>query len=96
MPRAQVVKNSAGGPWRTCLGCGAQDQKKRLIRLCAGAQGELIVSERAAGRGGYLHRDQECWEKFARRKSVYRAFHVEIGKGVKRRLVELLRERHGE
>jgi predicted RNA-binding protein YlxR (DUF448 family) len=67
-----------------------------MIRLCAGAQGELIVSEKGAGRGGYLHRDQDCWEKFARRKSVYRAFHMEIGKSVKRRLVEALRERHGE
>ncbi|MGH7930317.1 MAG: YlxR family protein [Candidatus Binatia bacterium] len=84
------------GPQRTCLGCGARDDKRQLIRLRAGAPGELIVDDSGAGRGGYLHRSQECWEKFKRRKSVYRAFHIEIGKTVKEKLVDSLKERHGD
>jgi predicted RNA-binding protein YlxR (DUF448 family) len=83
-------------PRRTCLGCGVQDDKNQLIRLRAGDQGELIVDDSGAGRGGYLHRVRECWEKFVRRKSVYRAFHMEIGKSVKAKLVEALKERYGE
>jgi predicted RNA-binding protein YlxR (DUF448 family) len=84
------------GPRRTCLGCGAQDDKSQLIRLRAGAQGDLIADDGGAGRGGYLHRAQHCWQKFARRKSVYRAFHLEIGKSAKQMLIEALKERYGE
>jgi predicted RNA-binding protein YlxR (DUF448 family) len=78
------------------MGCGAQDDQSELIRLRAGAQGELIADDSGAGRGGYLHRARECWVKFTRRKSVYRAFHREIGKSVKEELVRALEERHGE
>jgi uncharacterized protein len=84
------------GPRRTCLGCGARDDKTRLIRLRAGAQGDLIADDCGAGRGGYLHRARSCWEKFVKRKSVYRAFHVEIGKTAKDSLVEVLKERYGD
>jgi predicted RNA-binding protein YlxR (DUF448 family) len=83
-------------PHRTCLGCGVQDDQSRLIRLRTGAQGELIADDSSAGRGGYLHRARACWEKFLRRKSVYRAFHMEIGKSIKEKMVQELKERHGE
>jgi predicted RNA-binding protein YlxR (DUF448 family) len=81
---------------RTCLGCGAKDDKIQLIRLRADVQGELIADDSGAGRGGYLHRAQECWEKFTRRKNVYRAFRVDIGKNARQKLVEALKARHGE
>ena len=84
------------GPHRTCLGCGAREDKTQLIRLRAGAEGELIPDDSGLGRGGYLHRGNECWEKFTRRKSVYRAFHVEISKTAKLKLVAALRKQHGE
>ncbi|HEY7558839.1 MAG TPA: YlxR family protein [Candidatus Binatia bacterium] len=83
-------------PRRTCLGCGARDDRGQLIRLRAGAQGELIADNSRAGRGGYLHCARECWEKFLRRKSVYRAFHRDIAKSEKVKLVQELMERHGE
>ena len=57
---------------------------------------ELIADDSGTGRGGYLHRSEECWRKFMRRKSVYRAFHIEVGKSVKEKLVESLKVRHGE
>jgi predicted RNA-binding protein YlxR (DUF448 family) len=78
------------------LGCGAQDDQWRLIRLRAGAGGALVADDDSSGRGGYLHCVRGCWEKFLRRKSVHRAFHVEISKPMKEALVQQLRERHGE
>ena len=81
---------------RTCLGCGTQDDKARLIRLRSAGDGELIADDLGAGRGGYLHRAYDCWEQFVRRKSVYRAFHVEITKSAKQKLIAALKERHGE
>lgn len=83
-------------PRRTCLGCGARDDQKQLIRLRVDARGELVADACGIGRGGYLHRAPDCWEKFAGRKSVYRAFHVEIGKTVKQNLVAALKERYGD
>jgi predicted RNA-binding protein YlxR (DUF448 family) len=82
--------------WRTCLGCGGRDDKRELIRLHAETSGELVIDATGAGRGGYLHRSQECWRRFVRRKSVYRAFHIEIGKTAKEKLVDSLKEWHGE
>jgi predicted RNA-binding protein YlxR (DUF448 family) len=95
MKRRRAARERWAGPLRTCLGCGAREHKDRLIRLRAGTGGELSV-ESSAGRGGYLHGAPACWEKFIRRKSVYRAFHAEIGRSAKEKLVEALRERHGE
>jgi predicted RNA-binding protein YlxR (DUF448 family) len=96
MKPAAAAGEASSRPRRTCLGCGAREEKIRLIRLRADAQGELIIDPNGTGRGGYLHRAPECWITFTRRKSVYRAFHVEIGRSAKERLVELLKERHGE
>jgi predicted RNA-binding protein YlxR (DUF448 family) len=83
-------------PRRVCLGCGEQADRSQLIRLRVGAKGDLIADDTGTGRGGYLHRSEQCWTKFTRRKSVYRAFHVEIGKSEKEKLVQELKERHGD
>lgn len=48
--------------------------------------------ERGAGRGGYLHAREKCWEAFLRRRSLNRAFRVEVGRQSKERLVLALRE----
>jgi hypothetical protein len=48
------------------------------------------------GRGGYLHPVHSCWQAFLRRKSLHRAFHVEIGKDVREKIILELRERYGE
>jgi predicted RNA-binding protein YlxR (DUF448 family) len=80
-------------PQRTCLGCGARDDQGRLIRLIVADQGDLKISERGSGRGGYLHRGEACWRAFLRTKSLHRAFHAEISKGTKEKLVQELKER---
>ncbi|TMB64204.1 MAG: DUF448 domain-containing protein, partial [Deltaproteobacteria bacterium] len=51
-------------PQRTCLGCGARDDQKKLIRLVATDQAGLQVEKQGRRRGGYLHHDQECWQAF--------------------------------
>lgn len=96
MKRRRAAGEALAPPRRSCLGCGAQDDKVQLIRLRISGDGELIADDSGAGRGGYLHRAHECWQKFMRRKSVYRAFNVEISKSAKQKLVEALKERDGE
>jgi predicted RNA-binding protein YlxR (DUF448 family) len=91
----EAVRKREHSPRRTCLGCGLRDNQSRLIRLRAGGRGELIADDSGLGRGGYLHHGRECWEQFLRRKSMYRAFHAEIGKGAKEALIQELKGRHG-
>lgn len=76
------------------MGCGARDRKELLIRLIVNQAGQL---ERAADRqrGGYLHRQAECWRGFVNRKSHFRAFHVEVGKPLKEQLLRELTDSVG-
>ncbi|NIO10518.1 MAG: DUF448 domain-containing protein [Deltaproteobacteria bacterium] len=80
-------------PQRTCLGCGGRDDKKNLLRLVVTGSGELAVERVGKGRGGYLHRKDTCWEAFLGKKKLYRAFHQEIGREAKGKLILGLRRR---
>lgn len=80
-------------PRRTCLGCGARDDQGVLLRLVLQGSGSLRVDRKGEGRGGYLHKQEKCWEGFLRRKSLSRAFRAEIGRAVRERLVLALREK---
>lgn len=62
-----------------------------LLRLVAQSEGELKLDRLGKGRGGYLHKAEACWKAFLRKKSLYRAFHVEIGREVREKLIVNLR-----
>jgi predicted RNA-binding protein YlxR (DUF448 family) len=66
-----------------------------MIRLVVTDQGQVVVEARQ-GRGGYLHRTENCWKMFISRKSHFRAFHQEIGKAAKETLVQQLKARDWE
>jgi predicted RNA-binding protein YlxR (DUF448 family) len=61
-----------------------------MVRLVA-REGALKVHRAGEGRGGYVHPLPQCWDAFAKRKSVYRAFHMEISREARKRLVQELR-----
>lgn len=54
--------------------------------------GELRVDRLATGRGGYLHKAEQCWSAFLRKKSTHRALRVEVGRDVKEKLIRTLRD----
>ncbi|HEY6366424.1 MAG TPA: DUF448 domain-containing protein [Candidatus Binatia bacterium] len=83
-------------PQRTCLGCGAREEQNKLIRLVVGEGRQLKVDRLADARGGYLHPARRCWQVFLRRKSLHRAFHVEISNDAKEKLIQELTERYRE
>ena len=80
-------------PGRTCLGCGVRDNKEDLLRLVVTATGELRIDQLGTGRGGYLHEKESCWEAFLGKKKLYRAFHLEIGREARVKLIQGLRDR---
>jgi predicted RNA-binding protein YlxR (DUF448 family) len=83
-------------PQRTCLGCGLKEEQSKLIRVVLKNNGELKIDRVNGGRGGYLHVARDCWQAFLKRRSHYRAFRFEVGKGAKERLINELSERHWE
>jgi predicted RNA-binding protein YlxR (DUF448 family) len=83
-------------PQRTCLGCGKRDEQAELLRIIIQENGALEVNRLGDGRGGYLHGAEACWDLFLRKKSVYRAFHAEVGRPAKEQLILNLRARRWE
>ncbi|MEE9143436.1 MAG: YlxR family protein [Candidatus Binatia bacterium] len=83
-------------PERTCLGCGLRDNQNLLIRLAAQGDGKLELGRASKGRGGYLHRSVKCWDSFLRKKSLYRAFHMEYGREIRETMIQSLRDRYSE
>ncbi|HUF42700.1 MAG TPA: DUF448 domain-containing protein [Verrucomicrobiae bacterium] len=82
-------------PERTCLGCGAREKQAIMIRLTATSDGGVIM-EPIQGRGGYLHRREDCWKMFINRKSHFRAFRRETSRTARETLVRQLKARYGE
>jgi uncharacterized protein len=82
-------------PERTCLGCGAREKQASMIRLTATNDGDVMM-ELIQGRGGYLHRREDCWKMFISRKSHFRAFRREISRTAKEMLVRQLKAEYGE
>jgi predicted RNA-binding protein YlxR (DUF448 family) len=63
-----------------------------MMRITAPEANRLNIARHGQGRGGYLHAAEACWQAFLKRKSVYRAFHIEVSKAAKEELVRALRE----
>ncbi|MBO5200329.1 MAG: YlxR family protein [Clostridia bacterium] len=67
-------------PMRQCGGCGEMKPKRELVRVVKSPEGEisLDLTSRKNGRGSYICKSIECFEKAIKRKSFERAFGVKI------------------
>lgn len=72
-----------------------RDLQEQLIRVTLADQNRLIRDAKR-GRGGYLHRNENCWRAFIGRKSHYRAFHSEVSRAAKEQLILELQCRNRE
>jgi predicted RNA-binding protein YlxR (DUF448 family) len=65
-----------------------------MVRVVRYGDGQLSVDAKrcAAGRGGYLHLAEDCWQSFARRKGLVRALGVNVDRNARSVLVERLRQ----
>lgn len=71
-------------PLRQCIGCGGSKNKKEMIRVLKTPEEEFTVDAtgRKNGRGAYLCRSMECFEKAVRGKGLERSFKMAIPKEV--------------
>ena len=62
------------GPIRTCVGCRQATIKTDLLRIVrSGAIAIPDCSGSAVGRGVYLHRNADCFERAVRKRAFARA-----------------------
>lgn len=67
-------------PLRTCIVTKEKLPKQELIRVVRTPDKEIIIDEtlRANGRGAYLKKDLEVFEKAKRTKALNKALEVEV------------------
>ncbi len=67
-------------PLRKCLGCDEMLGKKGLLRIVRTKDGAISLDPtgKMSGRGAYICRDAECFEKARKRKSLERALKCAI------------------
>jgi predicted RNA-binding protein YlxR (DUF448 family) len=80
------------------MGCGVSAPQIGLLRVVRSADGtlQLDMTRRAGGRGGYLHRSRECWDRFAGRKGMLRSLRATIDRPARAALIAELQPDAGE
>ena len=81
-------------PLRQCIGCGGSKNKKEMIRVLKTPEEEFTVDAtgRKNGRGAYLCRSMECFEKAVKGKGLERSFKMAIPKEVYETLTKEMEE----
>lgn len=67
-------------PLRQCTGCREMKNKKEMIRVIRTAEGEILLdlTGRKNGRGAYVCRSRECFQKARKSKGFERSLKVAI------------------
>ena len=67
-------------PLRKCLGCDEMIGKKGLLRIVRSKEGEisLDLTGKKSGRGAYICKDLQCFEKARKRKALERSLKCKI------------------
>jgi predicted RNA-binding protein YlxR (DUF448 family) len=86
-PVQKVVRHI---PERTCIACQRKRPKWELVRIVRTPQGTLEIDSRGkkAGRGAYLCKQRECWEKGIEKKKLAHFLRTEVTLEQRARLLE--------
>ena len=79
-------------PLRTCVITKEKLPKKELVRVVRTPEGNVIIDEsgKANGRGAYLKKELETFEKAKKTKALNRHLEVEIPDEIFEKLKEIL------
>ena len=80
-------------PQRMCLGCREHKDKKELVRVVRSPEGEVSVdlTGRKNGRGAYICRSIECFEKARKGRKLEKSFSCKIDESVYEVMADELR-----
>ena len=65
---------------RMCIVCRERSDKKELVRVVKNKNGEIFLDKtgKANGRGAYVCKSKECFDKLKKTRALNRAFKCEI------------------
>lgn len=71
-------------PLRMCLGCQEMKPKRELIRIVKNKENEISVdfTGKKQGRGAYICKSVQCFEKAKKGKRLEKAFESQINEDV--------------
>lgn len=71
-------------PMRQCVGCREMKNKKEMLRVIRGTEGEIMLDAtgKKNGRGAYICCNLQCLEQAARSKGLERSLKVPISQDV--------------
>ena len=77
-------------PERTCVGCGQVQPKRLMVRVVRTAEGKVEADPtgKKSGRGAYLCKNWECWDKALKRSALNRALKMELGPDDREELIQ--------
>lgn len=81
-------------PMRMCLGCGEMKPKRELIRVVKSKEGDisLDLTGKKSGRGDYICKSVECFEKARKARKFERSFSCMISEDIYNSMEGELRE----
>ena len=81
-------------PMRMCLGCGEMKPKRELIRVVKAKEGDisLDLTGKKSGRGAYICKSVECFEKARKARKFERSFSCMISEDIYNSMEGELRE----
>lgn len=81
-------------PMRMCLGCGEMKPKRELIRVVKSKEGDisLDLTGKKSGRGAYICKRVECFEKARKARKFERSFSCMISEDIYNSMEGELRE----
>ncbi len=81
-------------PLRKCLGCDEMIGKKGLLRVVKTKEGEISIDEtgKKNGRGAYICRDMECFNKARKKHSLERSLKCSISEEIYEKLRQEIEE----
>ena len=81
-------------PMRMCLGCGEMKPKRELIRVVKSKEGDisLDLTGKKSGRGAYICKSVECFEKARKARKFERSFSCMISEDIYNSMEGELRE----
>ena len=77
-------------PMRMCVGCREMKEKRSLLRVVKSPEGAISFDRvgKAPGRGAYVCKSKECFEKAVKQRQLERALETRIEEAVFTQLME--------
>ena len=77
-------------PMRMCVGCREMQEKRSLLRIVKSPEGAISFDRvgKAPGRGAYVCKSKECFERAVKQRQLERALETRIDEAVFSQLME--------